>query len=77
LQGVELYGLQYEVFEAAGHCTQRTNAPGETLREGFYNRLGHGVGLEVHEAPLLGRNGSAALIRRALGGAALALLLRR
>ena len=49
--GVELYGLACEVFEAAGHPTQRTKAPGETLREGFYCGLGHGVGLEVHEAP--------------------------
>jgi Xaa-Pro aminopeptidase len=57
LPGVELYGLACEVFEAAGYCTQRTNAPGETLREGFYRSLGHGDGLEVHEAPLLGRNG--------------------
>ncbi len=51
----ELYGLACEVFEAAGHPTQRSKKPGETLREGFYFSLGHGVGLEVHEAPLLGR----------------------
>ena len=62
VKGVELYGLACDVFEAAGHPTQRTKAPGETLREGFYYSLGHGVGLEVHEAPLLGRNASAALI---------------
>jgi Xaa-Pro aminopeptidase len=53
--GVELYGLACEVFEAAGHPTQRTKMPGETLREGFYFSLGHGVGLEVHEPPILGR----------------------
>ena len=62
VSGVELYGLACEVFEAAGHATQRTKAAGETLREGFYYSLGHGVGLEVHEAPLLGRNGAATLI---------------
>ena len=53
--GVELYRIACDVFEAAGHPTGRTNAPGETLREGFYFGLGHGVGLEVHEAPALGR----------------------
>ena len=52
--GAELHGLACDVFEAAGHRTQRTRAPGETLREGFYFGLGHGVGLEVHEPPDLG-----------------------
>jgi Xaa-Pro aminopeptidase len=50
------------VFEAAGHPTQRSKKPGETLREGFYFSLGHGVGLEVHEAPLLGRGDYCELI---------------
>ncbi len=59
---VELYGLACDVFEAAGHPTQRTKAPGETLRDGFYFSLGHGVGLEVHEAPLLGRSSKDELI---------------
>ena len=44
-------------FEAAGHPTGRTKAPGEILREGFFFGLGHGVGLEVHEDPPLGRSG--------------------
>jgi Xaa-Pro aminopeptidase len=52
--GAELHGSACNVFEAAGHPTQRTRAPGETLREGFYYGLGHGVGLEVHEPPGLG-----------------------
>jgi Xaa-Pro aminopeptidase len=62
VRGVELYELVCDVFEAAGQATQRTKAPGETLRHGFYFSLGHGVGLEVHEAPLLGRSGNAELI---------------
>jgi Xaa-Pro aminopeptidase len=60
--GVELYGLACEVFESAGHPTVRTKATGETLREGFYHGLGHGVGLQVHEAPILGRSGTEPLI---------------
>jgi Xaa-Pro aminopeptidase len=60
--GVELHGLACDVFEAAGHPTQRTKAPGQTLREGFYFSLGHGVGLRVHEDPSLGRTGIDALI---------------
>ncbi len=60
--GVELYGVACDVFEAAGHLTARTKAPGQTLREGFYFGLGHGVGLEVHEDPTLGRSGTEALL---------------
>jgi Xaa-Pro aminopeptidase len=60
--GRALYDIACDVFEAAGHPTQRTKAPGETLAEGFYFSLGHGVGLEVHEAPGLGRTGTAPLV---------------
>jgi Xaa-Pro aminopeptidase len=60
--GVDVYGVACDVFEAAGHPTQRTKAPGETLRHGFFFSLGHGVGLEVHEAPALGRTGKEPLI---------------
>ena len=60
--GNELYAIACDVFEAAGHPTQRTKPEGETLRDGFYHSLGHGVGLEVHEYPSLGRSGSEPLI---------------
>jgi Xaa-Pro aminopeptidase len=43
-----------EIFEAAGEPTQRTKQPGQTLADGFFHGLGHGVGLEVHEEPGLG-----------------------
>jgi Xaa-Pro aminopeptidase len=62
VRGVDVYGAACDVIEAAGHPTQRTKKPGETLRHGFYFSLGHGVGLEVHEAPALGRTGTAPLI---------------
>ncbi len=55
--GAELYAAAAEVFEEAGYATQRTKQPGEALDHGFFHSLGHGVGLEVHERPLLGRNG--------------------
>lgn len=55
LAGRELYGVACEPYEQAGLPTQRTKSPGQALDEGFFHSLGHGVGLEVHEAPLLGR----------------------
>ncbi|MBV8998889.1 MAG: aminopeptidase P family protein [Solirubrobacterales bacterium] len=62
IPGVELYGIACDVFEAAGHPTGRTKRADETLREGFYHGLGHGVGLQVHEAPALSRTGNEPLI---------------
>ncbi|MDX6665573.1 MAG: Xaa-Pro aminopeptidase [Solirubrobacteraceae bacterium] len=61
LTGRELYDLAAEVVERAGHPTQRTRKPGEILTHGFYFGLGHGVGLEVHEAPGLGLSGREAI----------------
>lgn len=55
--GRALYDAAAEVVERAGHPTQRTREEGETLTHGFYFSLGHGVGLEVHEAPGLGLSG--------------------
>ncbi|HWT94727.1 MAG TPA: M24 family metallopeptidase, partial [Solirubrobacteraceae bacterium] len=60
--GRELWEVACDVFEAAGHATQRTKAAGESLDHGFYHSLGHGVGLQVHEAPALGRSGVDALV---------------
>jgi Xaa-Pro aminopeptidase len=60
--GRELFAIACDVFEQAGELTQRTKAEGETLRDGFFHSLGHGVGLEVHEEPALGRTGSDGLV---------------
>ena len=60
--GRELFGTACEVFEEAGEPTQRTKPEGEPLTDGFFHSLGHGVGLEVHEEPALGRTGSDELI---------------
>ncbi len=59
---VEVYGIACDEFEDAHYPTGRSKQPGETLREGFYHGLGHGVGLEVHEAPALGKGGQGELI---------------
>ncbi len=56
------YDAACDVFEAAGHPTQRTAGPGETLTHGFFFSLGHGVGLEVHEAPILSRKVATELV---------------
>ena len=53
--GGELFQITCEVFEQHGYPTLRSKEPGEVLRDGFYHSLGHGVGLEVHEEPTLGR----------------------
>ena len=60
--GRALFGAACDVFEEAGEPTQRTKAEGEVLRDGFFHSLGHGVGLEVHEEPSLGRTGTDELV---------------
>ncbi len=52
----EVFGASCEPFEAAGKPTVRTKPPDSVLEEGYYHGLGHGVGLEVHERPNLGRS---------------------
>jgi Xaa-Pro aminopeptidase len=59
--GRELHALACDIFEAAGHRTQRTG-PGEDPNEGFQFSLGHGVGLEVHEDPGMGQTGRSPLV---------------
>jgi Xaa-Pro aminopeptidase len=61
ITGRELHALVCEIFEAAGHRTQRTG-PGDDPSEGFQFSLGHGVGLEVHEGPSLGQIGREPLV---------------
>ena len=55
--GQDLWEIACDVFEAAGQPTHRTKAEGERLEEGFVYALGHGLGLDVHEAPYIGRSG--------------------
>jgi len=53
-EGKAIFEGTCEIFEAAGEPTQRTKEAGVALVDGFFHGLGHGVGLEVHEAPGLG-----------------------
>jgi Xaa-Pro aminopeptidase len=59
ITGRELFDATCELFESAGYATQRTT-DGEA--NGFQHSLGHGVGLEVHEAPGLGLSGRDPLV---------------
>ncbi len=60
--GRELHEITCDVFEAAGHRTQRTGPDESDPEAGFMFSLGHGVGLEVHESPSLGLTGQSELV---------------
>jgi Xaa-Pro aminopeptidase len=44
-----------DFFHEHGYPTQLHKGGAEVLRDGFYHATGHGVGLEVHEQPSVGR----------------------
>jgi len=61
--GRDVWEVACDVFEAAGEPTQRSSEGWPTpLRDGFFFSLGHGVGLETHEAPGLGPSGREPLV---------------
>jgi Xaa-Pro aminopeptidase len=79
VSGAWLHELADGMIAEAGYPTLLTKAPGKPLEDGFFHSLGHGVGLEIHEAPSLGRRGEAlvagdvvavepGIYRRGLGG---------
>ncbi len=55
IPGRDVYVLVCELFEEHGYPTGLSKKEGEVLEDGFFHGLGHGVGLEVHEQPWLGR----------------------
>jgi Xaa-Pro aminopeptidase len=59
ITGRELYDAACDLFESAGYETQRTTSDSS---EGFQYALGHGVGLDVHEAPPMGLAGRDPLV---------------
>jgi Xaa-Pro aminopeptidase len=57
VNGRTLYEASSAPFSDAGQPTQLTKEPGTVLEDGYFHGLGHGVGLELHERPSLGRRG--------------------
>lgn len=57
VDGGEMNRAVCAFFEERGHPTTLSHPDGEPLRDGFFHALGHGVGLDVHEAPAMGRVG--------------------
>jgi Xaa-Pro aminopeptidase len=57
VNGKVLFREVCDHFQQAGYKTQLNKEPGEVLEDGFFHSLGHGVGLEVHELPYMGRTG--------------------
>ena len=55
--GSALWRAVCSFYEELGHPTGQSKPEGPVLREGFNHGLGHGVGLEVHEAPVLSKVG--------------------
>jgi Xaa-Pro aminopeptidase len=52
------YHVACDVLEMAGYATRRTRSKAELLEEGgFVHYLGHGLGLDLHEAPTLDDGG--------------------
>jgi Xaa-Pro aminopeptidase len=52
----EIFAVSCSPYDEAGLPTQLNKPPGQQLHEGFFHGLGHGVGLEIHERPGLGRS---------------------
>lgn len=56
-RGPDLFAVSCEPFHREGHTTMLNKDPGEVVEDGYFHSLGHGVGLDVHEQPSLGRVG--------------------
>ncbi|SFL34873.1 Xaa-Pro aminopeptidase [Halogranum rubrum] len=54
ITGEDVHDAVCDVYEAAGYPTLRTD---ESTEDGFFHSTGHGVGLDVHEAPRIGLGG--------------------
>jgi Xaa-Pro aminopeptidase len=57
VNGADVNRVVCDLYEGLGYPTSLSKPEGTVLREGFNHSLGHGVGLDVHEAPYLGKTG--------------------
>ena len=58
VDGKDVHDKVSEILHEAGYKTQlHDREEGRPLTEGFFHGTGHGVGLEIHEAPRLGLAG--------------------
>ncbi len=58
VDGKDLHRLVCDFFHEHGYPTQLHKADGDVLEDGMYHATGHGVGLDVHEEPGVGRIGA-------------------
>jgi Xaa-Pro aminopeptidase len=62
VKGIDIHRRVCDFFHEHGQPTQLHKADGEVLVDGFFHATGHGVGLEVHEQPNIGRLGQDELV---------------
>ena len=62
VKGSDIHRMVCDLFHEHGHKTQLHKEEGESLVDGYFHATGHGVGLEVHEQPGVGRVESEPLV---------------